>query len=179
MKLSSPVLSVALCIFSLLCSLSSFSIAQVTCESLVDTITTAFDTASQVIMKTQILQGEREFAYSKLKLYKDRTGEWQSEVLEERGAQRPEDSEGTEDGAEPTFEFNCEGHTLVETENGWDLMILESNEEIPIEQWNVSLLKQNDVIVPSKVTGQFEARVLFIPFRGSFNTEFSDWVLPQ
>lgn len=163
-------------VFLILCC--TVTAAQVTCEGLLETITTAFDTATEVMMTTQIMQGEREFAYSKLRLYKDEAGEWQSEELEQRGVRRPEDSEGTEDGAEPTFDFNCEGHTLKETERGWDLMIPETREEIPVKQWDVSLVRQEASIVPTKVAGRFEARVLFIPFRGSFITEFSDWILP-
>lgn len=154
------------------------SFAQVTCERLLETITGAFDVATEVQMTTQILQGGREFAYSKLRLYKDETGEWQSEELEHRGVRRPDDSEGTEDGAEPTFDFNCEGHTMTETDKGWDLVIPETREEIPVKQWDVSLIRQADAIVPSRVAGQFEAKVLFIPFRGSFTTEFSNWILP-
>jgi hypothetical protein len=158
--------------------LGHLSFAQVTCEGLLGTITDAFDEATEVQMTTQILQGGREFAYSKLRLYKDEAGEWQSEELEHRGVRRPEDSEGTEDGAEPTFDFNCEGHTLTETEQGWDLVIPETREDVPVKQWDISLIRQADAIVPSKVAGQFEAKVLFIPFRGSFITEFSDWILP-
>jgi hypothetical protein len=164
------VLAVCLC-----CNVGT---AQVTCERLLGTITTAFDTATAVMMTTQIMQGQREFAYSKLRLYKDEAGQWQSEELERRGARRPEDSEGTEDGAEPSFDFNCEGHTIAETEKGWDLIIPETREDVPVKQWDVSLERKADTIVPTKVAGQFEARVLFIPFTGSFTTEFSDWVLP-
>jgi hypothetical protein len=163
------------CVFLFSC----VSFAQVTCERLIDTITTAFDTATEVMMTTQIMQGNREFAYSKLRLYKDEVGEWQSEELEHRGVRRPADSEGTEDGAEPTFDFNCEGHTLTETEKGWDLVIPETREDVPVKQWDISLIRQASSIVPTKVAGQFEARVLFIPFTGSFTTEFSDWVLPS
>ena len=160
------------------CVLAHFSFAQVTCEKLLGTITGAFDVATEVKMTTQIMQGEREFAYSKLRLYKDETGEWQSEELEHRGVRRPQDSEGTEDGAQPTFDFNCEGHTITETDVGWDLIIPETREEIPVKQWDVSLVRQASSVVPAKVAGQFEARVLFIPFKGSFTTEFSDWILP-
>jgi hypothetical protein len=160
-----------------LCFIGTYSLAQVTCKSLLGTITTAFEAATEVQMTTQILQGEREFAYSKLRLYKDEAGEWQSEELEHRGVRRPEDSEGQEDGAQPTFDLNCEGHTLVETENGWDMTLPEQGDS-PVKQWDVSLVKQAASIVPSKVAGTFEAKILFIPFRGSFTTEFSDWVIP-
>jgi hypothetical protein len=158
----------------------TFSFAQtpVTCERLIETITTAFDTATEVKMTTQIMQGSREFAYSKLRLYKDKAGEWQSETLEQRGIQRPADSEGREDGAEPSFDLNCEGHTLVETDQGWQLTLPQQGEDSPVKQWDVSLIRQADTIVPTKVAGTFEARVLFIPFRGSFITEFAQWQIP-
>jgi hypothetical protein len=156
----------------------SFAQSPVTCESLLGTITTAFDTATEVKMTTQIMQGSREFAYSKLRLYKDEAGAWQSETLEQRGIQRPADSEGQDDGAEPTFDLNCEGHTLTETEQGWQLTLPQQGEDSPVKQWDVSLIRQADTIVPTKVAGTFEARVLFIPFRGSFTTEFYEWQLP-
>jgi hypothetical protein len=156
----------------------SFGSAQLSCESLLGTITTAFEVATEVMMTTQILQGEREFAYSKLRLYKDEAGAWQSEELEHRGVRRPEDSEGQEDGAQPTFDLNCEGHTLTETDNGWALTLQEQTPDSPVKQWDVSLVRQGDTVVPSKVAGKFEARILFIPFKGSFTTEFSSWILP-
>jgi hypothetical protein len=161
--------------------IGTFSCAQtpVTCERLIETITEAFDTATEVKMTTQIMQGSREFAYSKLRLYKDEAGDWQSETLEQRGIQRPADSEGREDGAEPSFDLNCEGHTLVETEDGgWQLTLPQQGEDSPVKQWDVSLIRQADTIVPTKVAGNFEARVLFIPFRGSFITEFAEWQIP-
>jgi hypothetical protein len=159
--------------------IGSFGLAQTppNCEQLIETITTTFDVASEVKMTTQIMQGEREFAYSKLRLYKDRAGEWQSEILEQRGAQRPEDSEGQEDGAEPTFDLNCEGHTLVETEEGWSLTLPQQGDS-PVKQWDILLEQQANIIVPTRVAGNFEARVLFIPFQGSFITEFAEWYIP-
>ncbi len=159
--------------------IGALSLAQnpVTCERLIGTITTAFEVATEVKMTTQIMQGSREFAYSKLRLYKDEAGEWQSEVLERRGMNRPQDSEGQEDGAEPTFDLNCEGHTLVETNKGWDVTLPQQGDS-PVKQWDISLIRQADTIVPSKVAGTFEARILFIPFRGSFTTEFSEWLIP-
>jgi hypothetical protein len=166
-----------------LCSIASFGSGQesvqtpITCERLVETITEAFDKATRVKMTTQIMQGSREFAYSKLKLYKDRAGEWQSETLEQRGMQPPEDSD-QEDGAEPTFDLNCEGHTLTETDGGWQLTLPQQGEDSPVTQWDVSLVLEGETIVPSKVAGSFEARVLFIPFRGSFTSEFFEWYIP-
>ncbi len=158
----------------------AFTLAQgpVTCERLIETITLSFEVATEVQMTTQIMQGSREVAYSKLRLYKDEAGDWQSETLEQRGLQRPEASEGQGDGAQPTFDLNCDGHTLVETEKGWDLTLLQQGDDSPVTQWDISLMRQADTIVPAKVAGTFEAKVLFIPFKGSFSTEFADWQLP-
>jgi hypothetical protein len=153
------------------------SFAQETCETLVASVEGTFDKASQVIMTTNIMQGNREFAYSKIKLYKDRAGEWQSEMLEQRGMQRPEDSQGREDG-EPTFEFSCEGHDMIQDDSGYTLTLQEQNPDIPVDAWVVTYGYVNDTVVPLSVSGNFEARILLIPFRGSFNTVFSDWVLP-
>jgi hypothetical protein len=149
----------------------------VTCERLLETIRGAFEVATEVKMTTQIVQGKREFAYSKLRLYKDETGTWQSETLEQRGMNRPAEGEGQEDGAQPTFDLNCEGHTLTETREGWDLTLPQQGDS-PVKQWDIALIRQADTIVPSKIAGTFEAKILFIPFRGSFTTEFSDWQIP-
>jgi hypothetical protein len=157
---------------------SSLAQTSVTCERLLETITTAFDVATEVKMTTQIMQGSREFAYSKLRLYKDEAGEWQSETLEQRGVNRPPDSDGQEDGAQPTFDLDCEGHTLVETEVGWDLTLPQQGEDSPVKQWDISLIRRADTIVPTRVAGAFEARLLFIPFKGSFMSEFAEWQIP-
>jgi hypothetical protein len=161
--------------------IGAFSLAQtpITCERLLETITLSFEVASEVKMTTQIMQGSREFAYSKLRLYKDRAGEWQSETLEQRGVQRPDDSEGQDDGAAPTFDLNCEGHTLTENADSWHLTLPQQGEDSPVKQWDVFLVRQGETIVPSKVAGTFEARVLFIPFTGSFTSEFFEWYIPS
>jgi hypothetical protein len=155
------------------------SYAQETCETLVANIEESFDKASQLIMTTNIMQGNREFAYSKLKLYKDRNGEWQSEMLEQRGMQRPEDSQGRDDGAEPSFAFNCQGHEIVQDNSGYTLTLQEQNPDIPVDAWVVTYGYTGDVLVPLSVSGNFETRILLIPFRGSFNTAFSDWMIPE
>ena len=174
--LSMPIL-LNLC-FTLLLLFVTPIHAQETCESLVASLEQSFEIASQVIMTTNIMQGEREFAYSKLKLYKDRTGQWQSEMLEQRGMKRPEDSEGADDGAEPSFSFDCDGHELIQQESSWTLTLQESNPDIPVDAWVVTYSYSGSVVVPISVSGAFEAKILFIPFRGSFNTSFSDWVIP-
>ena len=152
--------------------------AQETCESLTSSIEQVFDIANGVIMTTNIMQGKREFAFSKIRLYKDTSGQWQSEMLEQRGIQRPEDSESNGDGAEPTFAFNCEGHELSQENKTWNLLLQEKNPDIPVKAWKVAFGKNFDTLVPLSVSGEFEARILLIPFRGSFNTAFSDWSIP-
>lgn len=127
-------------------------------------------------MTTNIMQGQRELAYSKLQLYKDEASQWQSELLEQRGLQRPQDSEGRQDGAEPSFDFSCEGHELTAQDAGWTLK-LQSTPEIPVEAWIVNFGFEGETLVPFSISGAFETKILLIPFKGSFNTTFSNWSL--
>jgi hypothetical protein len=153
--------------------------AQETCESLVANLEQSFEIASQVIMTTNIMQGQREFAFSKVKLYKDRAGQWQSESLEQRGMQRPDDTKTEDDGVEPSFSFDCSGHELMQDDSGWTLTLQEKNPDIPVDAWVVTYGYAEQVVVPISVSGAFEAKILLIPFRGSFNTSFSEWVIPE
>jgi hypothetical protein len=144
-----------------------------TCETLVAAIETAFEQAHEVLMSTQIMQGEREFAYSLIRLYKER-GVWQSDTLETRGVRRPDNNQNN-DGAEPSFAFDCSEHTLSTTARGWQLDITETNDALPIDRWRLEFSMLQGVIVPLSVSGQFETRILLIPFRGEFVTAFDNW----
>ncbi len=157
--------------------LGSVSQAQENCKVLVDSISHAFDKANEVIMSTQIMQGDNEFAYTKIRLFKDDAGEWQSENLEQRGFPRPNDN-NNDDDEEPSFEFSCDQHDLIERSGQWQLKIEEPDEELPIKAWELSFKKENNQIVPIEIAGDIEARVLFIPFKGRFSTFFSDWQFP-
>ncbi len=159
-------------------SLSSISLAQENCNVLVDSISDAFEKATEVYMSTQIMQGGNEFAYTKMRLFKDDTGEWQSERIEQRGFPRPDDTNNNDDGEEPSFEFSCAEHDLIERSGQWQLNIKEPDEELPIKTWQLSFKKENNQIVPIEIAGDIEARVLFIPFKGRFSTFFSDWQFP-
>jgi hypothetical protein len=149
--------------------------AQMDCEGLITSIETAFEQAVEVIMSTQIMQGNREFAYSRIRLYKEGDA-WQSETLEERGVRRPNTAQ-SDDGAEPSFAFDCTEHTLSTTAQGWRLEITEQNDDLPIDRWQLEFTRSQGVVVPLSVSGQFEARILLIPFRGTFVTSFAGWRL--
>lgn len=146
---------------------------QMDCEGLITSIETAFEQAVEVVMSTQIMQGTREFAYSRIRLYKEGDN-WQSETLEERGVRRPNSAQ-SDDGAEPSFAFDCTEHTLSTTAQGWRLEITEQNEDLPIDRWQLEFTRSQGVVVPLTVSGQFEARILLIPFRGTFVTSFDGW----
>ena len=165
---------------TILMLLISFSVgaAQTTpsCETLINGIDLAFDRAEEVIMTTEITQGNRSFAYSQVRLFKDAVGEWQSEMLEERGQRRPDDAGG--DDNEPDFAFSCEGHELEATANGWTLALPEQDSEIPVKAWQLDFVNRANAIVPAEISGDFEAKILFVPFSGTFSTRFSDWLLP-
>lgn len=164
---------------SFLILLSSSSVfAQETCQTLVDGIELAFEKANEVIMSTEIKQGDFEFAYTKIRLYKDDADEWQSEQLEQRGLPRPPDNQNEDDGEEPAFAFNCEAHELVETSAGWQILITEQDKDSPIKDWQLSFEAKQDSFVPIEIAGTIETSVLFIPFNGRFSTSFADWRFP-
>ena len=146
-----------------------------TCQELVDSVEAAFDIASEVTMTTEIMQGEREFAYSEVLLFKDDAGEWQSEIVEQRGRQQPDD-EG--DGEEPDFAFSCEGGAVSEVDEGWLLELPEQDSEIPVNAWALTFTERLGNTVPVEIAGDFEAKILLVPFKGTFSTRFTDWDVP-
>lgn len=146
-----------------------------TCQELVDSVEAAFDIASEVTMTTEIMQGEREFAYSEVLLFKDDAGEWQSEIVEQRGRQQPDDED---DGEEPDFAFSCEGGAVSEAEDGWLLELPKQDSEIPVNAWALTFTDRLGNTVPVEIAGDFEARILLVPFKGTFSTRFTDWDVP-
>lgn len=155
------------------------SFAQQSCEALVASIDTAFSEASEVIMSTQIMQGKFEYAYSKLRLYKDDLGEWQSEQLEQRGLPRPPETRDEDEGAEPSFTFDCTQHELSSTGAGWDLQIVEQNKDFPIKDWAMKFTREQGQVVPTEIQGQIDTRILLIPFKGTILTSFANWTFPR
>ena len=126
-------------------------------------------------MTTEIMQGEREFAYSEILLYKDDAGEWQSEIVEQRGRQQPNEEDDSE---EPDFAFSCEGGAVSEADDGWLLELPEQDSEIPVNAWALTFTERLGNTVPVEIAGDFEARILLVPFKGTFSTRFSDWDVP-
>lgn len=154
-------------------------LAQQTCEALVASIDTAFAEASEVMMSTQIMQGNLEYAYSKMRLYKDTQGEWQSEELEQRGLPRPPETRDEDEGAEPSFEFDCSEHELSSTGAGWSLQIVEQDKDLPIKGWAMKFSRTQGQVVPLEIQGQIDTRILLIPFKGTILTSFADWSFAQ
>ena len=163
-------------LLSLILLSSTALAAPPTCQELVDSVEEAFDIASEVTMTTEIMQGEREFAYSEVLLFKDDVGKWQSEIVEQRGRQQPDNEE--EDGEEPDFAFSCEGGAVSEVNGGWLLELPEQESEIPVNAWALTFTERLGNTVPVEIAGDFEAKILLVPFKGTFSTRFSDWDVP-
>lgn len=142
--------------------------AQLSCEALLAAIESAFGEAQEVIVATEVHQGRRELAYSRVRLYKQ--GElWQSEVLEQRGLRPPG---GQQEQGEPQFTLGCSEHRLSATPQGWRLE-LASSDQAPVERWELEFTRQQGRIVPLAIAGAFETRFLLLPIRGNFRTTFS------
>ena len=164
-----------LCFGILLIAGSAFAL-EPSCQELVDSLETAFDEASSVVSSVTIKQGNREMAYIRSQLLKDNEGEWQTEVLEQRGMQRPG---GGEDSGQGEFAFDCEGHELQALDtNSFQLGLQESNKDIPVSAYTLLFNYHNGWYVPKEITANFQVSIVFIPVSGTFNTVFSDWGLP-
>lgn len=151
------------------------ALAQQNCEGLIASIDTAFDTAYEVTMSTQIKQGDLEYAYTRMKLFKDAQGQWQAEQLEQRGIPRPAETRREGEGAEPSFAFSCAAHQLVSSSSGWELELQEQDKDLPIKTWQLSFRREQGKIVPLEISGLIDTWFLFIPFKGNFSTSFSNW----
>lgn len=147
-----------------------------TCSELLSSIDAAFGAATEVVMTTDITQGEREFAYSRLRLFRAEDGTWASEVLEQRGQQRPPERENG--SAEPQFDFSCAGNMLEASGRGWTLVLPEQESDLPVGRWTLFFTRSAGQLIPEAVSGDFTARILFLPFRGSFRLRFTDWRFP-
>ncbi len=159
--------------------ISSFALAKPSCQELVDSIETAFEKADQLTMDLRISQAVFEIGYIKLNLFKNPEGIWESEIIEQRGAQQKEDKN---DSAEPKIEFDCESSpndiAIKEIDNGWRLEMLESDKTKKIRHWLLEFNLVKGIIVPTKVVADFEIKILLIPVAGQAVTNLTNWQLP-
>ncbi len=163
---------------SILFFLSSFALADITCQDLVDSIELAFDRADSVVMEVWLEQSIFEIGYTKLQLYKD-VDTWKSEVLEKRGAQHQKKEGGS---AEPDIGFDCKASDskiiILETENGYLLEVIESDKSKKIKHWILKFSSRAGLLLPTEVIAKFEISVLTIPLAGQAVTKLSNWTFP-
>jgi len=152
---------------------SSFALADMTCQDLVDAIGLAFDRADTVVMEVWLEQSVFEIGYSKLQLSKH-NGKWESELLEKRGAQhKKKDS----DSAEPNVDFDCavSNSKITKLPSGWKLEVIETDKTKKINNWILEYKEINNVLVPTKVVAKFVISLLGIPIYGQAVTVLSNW----
>jgi hypothetical protein len=143
-----------------------------TCRTLLDSIEQTFDEASSVVTTLTILQGDRELAYNRSRSYRDDAGEFRTEVLERRGAERPGD--GGDGEGQGELDFSCEGHSL--TEEPADRLTLElPTAEGPLQNVTLEFVRARGRYLPVSIDVRFQIRILFIPVNGTATTEFSEW----
>lgn len=148
-----------------------------TCQELVDDFTEAFETAESLISATTVTtDGGRELAYVRARLTRDESGELQQEILEQRGRRPPEGGGGDNDGE---FSFDCEGHTLTPFQDGRYLLVLqEDNPDIPVSGYRLRFRSDGERYLPTELSSDFSVRIVLVPVRGTFTSEFEAWELP-
>jgi len=158
--------------------LTSWTLAQPSCEVLLDSFTEALETARSYSSTTTVFQGEKEVYYLVTDNRRDEAGEWQMEKLEERSAlpfgDMGDGFGGDDDEDEETTEEACEGATVEQIGDDW-LLELPQEEDSPVEEWTMTFTPYRDPFLPGTMQGRFDVRILLIPFRGTFTTSFEDW----
>ncbi len=151
------------------------ALAQPSCERLLSDLTRAFEEAESVVSVTEVTQGGRELSYQHVELVRDEAGTLQPEVIESRGRRGPEGG-----GGDGEFKFHCEGHGLeaINDIGGWKLTVLEPNEDIPVESYDLFFKIAPGRYVPERIEADFSLTVLVFPVRGTFTTTLSDWTFP-
>lgn len=174
-------LSVRFCLFTLaVCAatLPSSAYASPTCQELVGDFEEVFEVAESVISTTTVTtSGGRELAFVRARLYRDDDGELQQEILEQRGRRPPEGGGGEDDGE---FSFSCEGHALTPFQDERYLLVLqEDNPDIPVSSYRLRFRYDGERYLPTELTSEFSVRIVLVPVRGTFTSEFEAWVLPD
>ncbi len=158
--------------------LTSLSLAQPTCETLVDDLETAFDEAESLLSEVEVIANGREMGYQRARLVRDEAGELQSEVIEERGQRPPEDEGG---GGDDDFRFSCEGNELelLGSDGSYRLTLQEDDEEIPVEEYRLEFIPREGRYLPRSIIANFNTTFVLIPVRGTFTTNLSEWTFPE
>lgn len=152
------------------------SAAAPTCTGLVASLPIALDTAVEVVVAVTIEQGGRELAYERSHVVRDREGARTTIVLERRGLRRPEGPAAT-GGGDGAFALPCDDHDLVVEPDGAILLTLrDASPDAPVATWTLRFEMVDGALRPRALDAPFSVRVLFVPVRGRFATEFTGWV---
>jgi hypothetical protein len=151
-----------------------------TCAELVASLPSTLAAATEVVVAVTLEQGGREIAYERTRVATDPDGTRTTTVLERRGLRRPDGPDGTEGDGGGAFELPCDDHDLeVDAEGHVLLTLRDPDPEAPVASWALRFAPVDGVLRPASLVAPFEIRVLFVPVRGRFATEFSEWRFPS
>jgi len=151
--------------------------AEPTCQELSRVVPASFERASEVLLAVSVMQGRTELAFEASHLKRNAEGLFDSTTVERRGWQRPEGTRGG--GATPgeTFSFSCDRYELIVlSDSEVELRVFDDDPDAFVDQWTLRFVQSPHGWLPKSISAPFEVRVLLIPVRGRFITEFSDWV---
>jgi hypothetical protein len=148
------------------------------CETLVASIAGSFEVAHEVVLAVTVWTGSRELAHEATHLRRTSTGDFESTTIAQRGIRRPGgagDATGTP--AAGGFDLPCAGHELVSLPSGEvELRLNDPDSEGMVRDWVLRFGAAPHGWVPVTISIPFEVRVLLLPVRGRFVSEFSGWV---
>lgn len=149
-----------------------------TCEALVAALPASLEAAREVEIAVTLEQGGRELAYERSRVARAPDGSREVTVLERRGLRRPDGpGAGGGDGDPDAYDLlSCEDHELAEEADGSVLLWLrDADPDAPVAEWTLRFARVGDAWRPLELVAPFEVRVLFVPVRGRFVTQFAGW----
>ncbi len=122
--------------------------------------------------------GDRELSHSVVKVVQAEGGP-QVTTLEQRG-QEPPEREG-DPGPQSSLlglppGLNCEGHTLTETEVGYELSLTVADEDNPVDSVVLELAQRGERLVPLGYTAVGSVTQLFFTSAIRLTMRYRDWV---
>lgn len=150
-----------------------------TCDRLVALLPASLDAATHVVIAVTLEQGGREIAYERSRVVKSADGTESSTTLERRGVRRPGRTSGSTDGssrANDAFDLPCDRHELEWDDDGHALLTLyDDDPDAPVDVWSLRYALVEGTWRPVELSAPFTVRIAFVPVRGRFVTEFSEW----
>jgi hypothetical protein len=164
-------------------SLLPFASAQ-TCEDILAGVEATSAEAAEVVRTVVMRLGEREVARSTSRVTQGENG-LEVTVLEQTGQQPPAGAPrlGMGNGGAPPEEtllgipgsLSCEGHTLAETEEGYRLVLAETDLETPIESAELTVQRLGERLAPLSYVAQGTARQLIFSSAITMSISYGNW----